>query len=133
MNKIKLPNEVALAMDILKSKIGKDAMYVFENILSHYKKSAKYTGEVQDSINIIVNFVKENKGNRISYYNALQFGYKRPVTPKEKVLKFYDDKAKEALMNSENIDLYIKSIGEMNAIKKTLNLLEIEVKGINIK
>ncbi|MEM4994841.1 hypothetical protein WKH56_19965 [Priestia sp. SB1] len=131
MGKVKVSKELGLAMDVLKDLIGIDEMYKFENVLSHYKKSTKYTGQHQEAINTIVNFVKASKGNRITYYNALQHGYDRPLSPEEKVFAHYEEKRKATLDNFTNSNKFHESLGELKGIKQTLNLLGINIEGIN--
>ncbi|WP_310877003.1 hypothetical protein [Priestia megaterium] len=133
MGKVKVSKELGLAMDVLKDLIGLDEMYKFENVLSHYKKSTKYSGRHQEAINTIVNFVKASKGNRITYYNALQHGYERELSPEEKVLNYYEGINREMTASMGNLHLYAKSMSQLNAVTKVLNLLGIEIKGINKK
>ncbi|MFA1509934.1 hypothetical protein ACDN41_11960 [Priestia aryabhattai] len=132
MEKVKLSKELGTAMGLLEQLIGLDEMYKFENILSHYKKSTKYKGKYQEAINTVVNFVKANKENRLTYYNALLYGYNRPLSPKEKVLEMYQNKIKECIDNVHDIKLHKSLMNEAKTIQEVVEALGIKIEGVNV-
>lgn len=75
MSKVKLSIEVGKAFDLVKNELGEEMLASFELLLSHYKKSQKYSGDLQMAINIVVNFVRSSFENRFKYFNALTNGY----------------------------------------------------------
>lgn len=75
MSKVKLSIKVGKAFDLVRNELGEEMLASFELLLSHYKKSQKYSGDLQMAINIIVDFVRSSFENRFKYFNALTNGY----------------------------------------------------------
>ena len=132
MNKVKLPHKVALALEFLKNELGEEFMYKFENMITHYKKSNKYKNPTQSHINTIVNYAKNNPEHRQTYYAALVNGYERELSKEEQVLELYKRKISNMHLTLDR-HTYELFVHQALAIEETLNLLNIEIDGINKK
>lgn len=134
MNKVVLSYQIARPLEYIKKTLGEDILLKFENLLSHYKSSTKYNDnqQLQNSIDIIVEYVRESKQNRLNYYNALIYGFTYEFnTPEEKLHAYYHD-----LIQSENTLERNGQSGSQfrqgwQSVQKTLEILGIKVDGIN--
>ncbi|MED3562311.1 hypothetical protein [Bacillus xiapuensis] len=129
MKKVILPYKVGMALQFLQKELDEDLLYKFENLLSHFKTSTKYKQPIQDKINTIVKYVRNNKENRVNYYLALKYGYEIDQSKEEILLEKYNIAAK-GFQNNKDTEY---NLGYIKGIRDALTILKYEVKGINLK
>jgi hypothetical protein len=112
MNKSVLPYKVAKAIKNIKARReGERTLFNYPAIANHAVKNEDY-----NAINVYINQHEDNFKN---YFNALLHGFEVEKSPKEKVKERYDDYMDRSL--------YVSA----NAMKETLDLLDIKVEGVN--
>lgn len=118
MEKVKLPKDVAESIEGIRSGDG-DNRHVLEEILNDRpvtKESETVYKYAKDHLDTIL--------------KALVNGYEVELTPEEKVREYWDKMMKSRYSCKNEIQLdNIES--EIAGIEKTLELLEIEIEGIN--
>jgi uncharacterized protein (UPF0297 family) len=117
-DKVKLPREVAEALDSLREK-----GYSNFTILS-YVINEKYIAHLPE-ITTIVKAYERDDFSFDKLLNALVNGYEIEKSPEEKVREYYESLDKRPLC-SEAYGWH-----EAKAIKKTLDLLGIKIPGVN--
>lgn len=103
MSKVKLSAEVGNAFTMIKEALGEDMLNSFELLLSHYKKSMKYNGKLQDAIDTAINFIKESQENRKLYYRAVLEGYEIGYQLKEGDWLVYENLNDMAIVRGDEI------------------------------
>ncbi|MFO1442917.1 hypothetical protein KDN24_06765 [Bacillus sp. Bva_UNVM-123] len=134
MNKVILPYKIVRPLEFIRKTLGEDILYKIENLLSHYKSSTKYNDDVQlqNSINAVVNYVRESNQNRLNYYNALVDGYLFEFnTPEDKLHAYYHDliQCENCLENNGQSGSQFRQ--GWQSVKRTLEILGVEIEGIN--
>jgi hypothetical protein len=107
-----LPYKVAKAIKNIKDRRdGERTLFNYPAIANHAVKNDDY-----NAINVYIN---QNEENFKNYYNALLNGFEAEKTPHEKVKERY----KHYLGNNLRVSA--------NAMKETLDLLEIHIEEVN--
>ncbi|MDQ0245245.1 adenine C2-methylase RlmN of 23S rRNA A2503 and tRNA A37 [Bacillus fengqiuensis] len=109
MDKIKLPMDVAKALEQIMEEYGKGWSKNYPVMGKAVKKNKPYT--------TIVNFVKAKGENYELLQEATFNGFEYDATPKERLREYYN-----ALEDNEV---------HKNIVKDVLNILRTKVKGIN--
>lgn len=115
MNKVKLPKEVAEAVQTKFDHYNQDGM-------------AYMMLECSSIDDVIRKWIDSEKENIVILSQALVELYKTVQTPKDKVREYYEDLKRESLNETEGVVTYSDQI---YALTKTLNLLNITIEGVN--
>ncbi|MEH7116115.1 hypothetical protein V7128_01650 [Neobacillus vireti] len=93
MDKIKLSYKLGKAIEEIKEKLGEDHLFKIEWIMSNYKNPVREDAQLQNAINVVVEFVKPNDENRKKYFKAILEGFEtdKPFSYNEFT---YEDKEK---------------------------------------
>lgn len=120
MNKVKLPKEVAEAIETLRNPENGFSDYAIIGMLyshTHHKEL--------DSIQILNSHMGQDKMHPDNLITALVNGYEVEETPEDKVRAWY-----ELFNQSENKTVF-NALEVQGIIEKTLNLLNIKIEGVN--
>lgn len=121
MSKVKLPREVAEAIDYYRSVgyMNRAILDVIEELIS------------APSGNILKAFVNQDDDNFDLLLQALVNGYEEEETPEDKLLKYYLDQKKVCVGGGDSHDKQYAE-GAMDGVLMTLTLLNFKVEGVNV-
>lgn len=112
MGKVKLPKNVADAIETVKIRSGERGLYNHPSIALHASNNKEYK--------IIHDFINQNDENLKKYYRALLDGYELEPTQEEVLCKQYE----YYLRNGKHVSA--------NAYIEVLSILGLKIKGITV-
>ena len=118
--KVTLPREVAEAIEGLR-RLGKDNRWIIE--AANGITNGTYSMKIRA-------FAYKDGGNFDKILTALVNGYEIEKSPEEKVREYYDATL-ESMAVSDTISEHHESYGITLGIRKTLDLLGIQIEGVN--
>ncbi|WP_079709740.1 hypothetical protein [Paraliobacillus ryukyuensis] len=122
--KVKLPKEVANAIDRITNVDGKKPLFDIQILESNASEGNDLAGDIVDYV---------SEAGYEKYFTALINGYKIEKTPKDKLLEHYKklQTRREYYLNQEDHQRDSMTKIEQYGIKYTLNTLGIKIEGIN--